>query len=74
MFEILLKWDSISFEGDMAILELETPIEEWSDFIMPACIHQNGLGLFSNLRYNIVVDLSLASKLTDTTLLAERLS
>ena len=32
----------------MAILELETPIEEWSDFIMPACIHHNGLGLFSH--------------------------
>jgi len=33
-------WDTNSFEGDNAILELEVPIPEWSDFIMPACIHQ----------------------------------
>jgi len=32
-------WDTETYEADNAILELETPIPEWSDFIMPACIH-----------------------------------
>ena len=45
-----MKWDTNSFEGDNAILELEVPIPEWSDFIMPACIHQKDKGLFSNCR------------------------
>ena len=46
----LLKWDAKTYVADNAILELETPIPEWSDFIMPACIHIKDKGWFSNRR------------------------
>ena len=48
LFKNLLKWDTKTYEADNAILELETPIPEWSDFIMPACIHIKDKGSFSN--------------------------